>query len=160
MFRPIFEWRIIACAGTFNVFITRYVCLPRVKSPVCHRSGVQLNVANVLCNINIFISLQANRVMTFANWPLSPSPQFINFTEPHVISDEKLQLNFIYRWYINYRLSINLLPLSQRLNAVFRTFKIQLLLNQNNRGNREFDFRFCKEKNVSENTVFIISEMY
>jgi hypothetical protein len=77
MFRPIFEWSFIACAGTFNVFITRYVCLPRVKSPVCQRSGVQLNVAKALCNINFFLSVQANDEMTFANWALSPSPQFV-----------------------------------------------------------------------------------
>ena len=60
MFRPIFEWSFIVCAGTFNVFITRYVCLPRVKSPVCHRSGVQLNVAKTSTNRDFFHSIEAN----------------------------------------------------------------------------------------------------
>jgi len=97
VFRPVFEWSFIACTGTFNMFISRYVYLPRVNSPVCYRSGVQLNVAKASSNIIFFLSVQANREMTYANWPLPPSPPFFKFFEPHLISDEKLQLRFIYR---------------------------------------------------------------
>jgi len=52
----------IACTGTFNMFITPYVCLPRAKSPACHRSGVQLNVVKASTNRDFFHSIEAKRM--------------------------------------------------------------------------------------------------
>jgi len=51
---PRYEWCFIVRAGKFNTINTRYVYLPRAKSSVCWRSGVQLNVAKASTKRDFF----------------------------------------------------------------------------------------------------------
>ena len=44
------------------MFIMGYVCLRRAKTPVCHRSGVQLNVVKASTNRDFFHSIEAKRM--------------------------------------------------------------------------------------------------
>jgi len=96
MFRPRFEMIFIACTGMINTFNARYVSLLRANSPVCYRSAVELNVAKASTNSGFFF-IRFGRIMRrhiiFGNFQLLFKG--FNFTQHHVISDDKQTLKLL-----------------------------------------------------------------